>query len=163
MSYTSTVSLSDDLIDDWKAIPRMERSALVQRLLREEFSGSTAKVKKKVNKLVINSKAVVKQPTGKIDKRNPDIDDVLAYWAQATGLPINSKVPLNRANAKTLLNRRSLSQVKQLIDGAALANMDKYSGLRISNIIELQMSESKLILWGRNQTNEPQKERSVKL
>jgi len=144
--------------DAWAKVPN--KSEFISEALRGEL-----KLRSPTAKKPSPSKGLVKvaKEIQKVDKRNPDIDAVLAYWAQVTGLPINSKVPLNRANAKTLLNRRSLSQVKQLIDGAAIANMDKYSGLRISNIIELQMNESKLILWGRNKTNEPQKERSIKL
>lgn len=46
MGYVASFSLTSDLIKDWEEVPRTQRSALVQRLLREEFSGSTTKLTK---------------------------------------------------------------------------------------------------------------------
>lgn len=102
----------------------------------------------------IENKRIKKKDTN-VSFGDPDVNEVLSFWAETTNLPINSKVPLNRANARTLLNRHTLDEVKRLIQGAAVANLEEYSGIRISNIVELQMNESKLILWGqkRNQEN----------
>ena len=152
----------------YQALRRLEKAKMVTLVSNNKYSTITickwkeyqsANDNKSDNKMTtgrqqddtltrIENKRIKKNNT-KVLFGTPDINEIIDYWNKATELPINSKVPLNRANAKTLLGRRSVAEIKQLIDGAVRANMDQYSGLRISNIIELQMNESKLILWGR--------------
>lgn len=146
MSYTVTVSLSDDLIDGWKEIPAMERSKLVQRLLREEFSGSTTKVKKKVNKLVTNSKAVER-----VDKSNPDITTVINYWLEQTPFKIPSKdMAMNRNNVSTLLRKYSLKDVETLIRTTMAAHADQFASKeqKAKSLIELQMNVNAIVSYG---------------
>lgn len=144
MSYTATVSLSDDLIEGWKEIPAMERSKLVQRLLREEFSGSTTKV----NKLLTNSKAIEK-----VDKSKPEINLMFEQWATITGVPINGQQKANRNACSNLLKKHGVAGVQRLIQGVAKAQGQEFAP-QIANFVQLQTKLDTLILWGRKQSNQ---------
>ena len=146
MGYNISVSLTHDLIPGWEAVPKFERSKLVQRLLREEFSGSTTKVKKKVNKLVINSKAVEK-----VDKRNPDITAVISYWLEHTPFKIASKdMAMNRNNVSTLLRKYSLKDIETLIRTTMAAHTDQFASKeqKAKSLIELQMNANAIVSYG---------------
>lgn len=122
MGYNTSFSLSSDLIEQWEAVPKFQRSALVQRLLREEFSGSTTKIsKKKVNKLIINSNAVEK-----VNKSNPDINLVIGTWKEVLGEPDGTQAE-NRRYAKLLIDKRGLERAVGAIKAVAPIKGKKFS------------------------------------
>lgn len=136
MSYTATVSLSDDLIEGWKEIPPMERSKLVQRLLREEFSGSSIKI----------TKLVKNQPM-------PEINQMFEEWEKITGIPINGQHQANRRACSNLLKKYGPEKLIQLIQGVAKAQSEEFAP-RIANFCQLQAKQDTLILWGRKQAQD---------
>jgi hypothetical protein len=144
MSYTATVSLSDDLIERWREIPAMERSKLVQRLLREEFSGNNAKI----------TKIVRNQPM-------PEINQMFEQWEKITGIPINGQQQANRRACSNLLKKYGSEKLIQLIQGVAKAQSEEFAP-QIANFCQLQAKQDMLILWGRKQSQE-QAERVIKI
>lgn len=142
-----TISLEQEIYQQYNELQRGERSSLVNGLLAEYFYGIDTVKEKELSK-----KEIVKKPkeTG-LAKKDTEIDDVIAYWTEVTGLPIRSKVALNRANAKTLLRRHSMEEIQQLINGVALAHKDPYAPrkAKCANIVDLQMNENELLVWGK--------------
>jgi hypothetical protein len=136
MSYTVTVSLSDDLIEKWKEIPAMERSKLVQKLLREEFIGSTTKI----------TKLVKKQPL-------PEINQMFEQWEKIIGIPINGQHQANRRACSNLLKKYGTEKLIQLMQGVAKAQNEDFAP-RIANFCQLQAKQDTLILWGRKQAQD---------
>lgn len=67
MAFTVNISLTTDLLDIWESIPKFERSATIQRLLREEFGA--AKITKK-----------------KTGKRDPGTSMVYDTWKEILGV-----------------------------------------------------------------------------
>lgn len=144
-----TISLDGDIYSQLSEVPKGDRSVLINNLLAEYFGGIDTQKEKQV--------AVKKEAKETaLAKKDPSIDELIDYWTETTGLPIRSKVALNRANAKTLLRRHTLDEVKQLINGVALAHKDQYAPrkAKCANIIDLQMNENDLLVWGRSVAGE---------
>lgn len=148
MNFIVTVSLPSELIADWEAIPKQERSLTVQKLLKEYFSGSTTPVKKKL---------INKQTTSieKVDQSVPEINEMFEEWEKITGVPINGQQQANRRAAYNLLRKYGRSKLIQLIQGVAKAQDEEFAP-QIANFSQLQAKQDSLILWGRRRAQEEQ-------
>jgi hypothetical protein len=83
---------------------------------------------------------------------NPEINELIEFWNTTTSFPINSQVQKNRNACSTLLKQHGAEKVKKLINGVVLSHEDKYAP-KITNFVELQANQNKLLLWGKQQTN----------
>lgn len=123
-----------------------------------KYQNGATEVQSKGNRSAIEKNTIQEVISKKENKKtssfgNPDINEIIRHWEDTTALPITSLRQRNRNHAATLLKRHTLTEVKQLINGAAKANMDQFAGkAKCANLIELQMNESQLIIWGRQQT-----------
>lgn len=101
----------------------------------------------RLNKTKHNTTNVV---LAKAEKSKPEINELFVYWQDKTGLAIQSQVKANRYACNNLLKRYSPEQVRQLIDGVAKAQADKYAP-RIADFRDLQSKLNQLLTWGKSQ------------
>lgn len=88
-----------------------------------------------------------------------DINELLEYWNKQVGYQITSKRQANRNAAKNLIAKYGLERTKKLIDGAGMAQNDKYAP-RIADIAQLQQKTNELMAWGKTKyANSSQKGR----
>lgn len=88
-------------------------------------------------------------------KKSPEIDTALDYWAERTGIPIHSNVQRNRYAISNLLKRHGPDGLRRLIDGAALAQTDRYAP-RIGDFVALQSRLPDLLVWGKQHNQQAQ-------
>lgn len=81
----------------------------------------------------------------------PEINELFDYWLEKTGIPISSKIQMNRNACNNLFNKNGMEKTKKLIDGVALAQTDKYAP-GIADFIQLQSKLSELLVWGKKNT-----------
>lgn len=86
---------------------------------------------------------------------NDDINEVFKYWQQVVGYEISGQVQSNRRACYNLIRKYTLSGVKQLIDGVAMTQGDKYAP-RIANIAQLQAKQNDLMAWGKTRMAQSQ-------
>lgn len=100
----------------------------------------------------IYKKSIKKEPTKvgatPVRAKRADIDDIFSYWQEKTGIPITSRIKLNRYACANLLRKYTDQGLRRLIDGAADALEDQYAP-RISDLISLQARVNDLLAWGR--------------
>jgi len=81
---------------------------------------------------------------------DPTVNEVFAFWEQAVGYPITSRVTYNRRAASNLIKKHGIVKLKQLISGVSIAHSDPYAP-RIADFTALQAKSNDLIAWGQRQ------------
>lgn len=100
------------------------------------------------NKLVIGetpkSEVVVKETYGKAE-----INEVIGLWEQCFGYPLKDSKYNRYAVANFLRSKdKGIDWVKKMLALLKEAQKDKYSGIHISNYVDLQRDYEKLLAWG---------------
>ena len=93
---------------------------------------------------------------------NQDINDLLSYWQSVTGLPIQSKVKLQRQACSSLIKQWQVAGVQRLIDGVALSYSDQYAP-RISDFADLRNKQNDLLVWGRKKELKTNSRKTIKI
>ena len=112
---------------------------------------------KKENKKILTSNEVGK-PTV---YGNPEINGMFDYWQEQLGYALTAKRQMNRNACSNLIKKHGADGLKALIRGVAASHEDKYSGVHISDFIELQANTNKLMAWGRKKTVATQGEMGI--
>lgn len=103
------------------------------------------------------AKAIGKKPVtyGNSDRdeygRRNDINEMFEYWASIVGYAISSRRQANRNACNNLIKKHTADGVRKLIQGVALAQSDRYAP-QIADFEELQSKLSKLMAWGKKNT-----------
>lgn len=87
----------------------------------------------------------------KAPKRREDIDRMFAYWAQSTGIRVQSRLQANRFACANLLKRYSEEELRRLVDGVAAAQQDRFAP-RIPDFSALQANLGDLLTWGKQRS-----------
>ena len=93
---------------------------------------------------------------------NPDINELFEYWSDKLGYTIEGNIKRNRIACSNLIRKHGIEDVKKLIDGVELAQLDKYAP-RISNFVQLQSKQTDLIVWGKSRVVEQQSNKIVEV
>ena len=93
---------------------------------------------------------------------NPDINELFEYWSDKLGYTIEGNIKRNRIACSNLIRKHGIEDVKKLIDGVELAQLDKYAP-RISNFVQLQSKQTDLIVWGKSRVAEQQSNKIVEV
>lgn len=86
----------------------------------------------------------------------PEINELFDFWAEATGIAIQSQVQKNRFCANTMLKKHGLDGVKKLIRIAAIAQTQDYAPI-ISDFVSLQSKTNALLVWAKRKQMSPPK------
>lgn len=99
----------------------------------------------------------------KPDNRNDDIEWAFDKWEEIVGYPIKRNDRWNRNSAWNMMRAKDKGRVwlEGMLRGVVLAGDDQYSGIRISNFVDLQKDWEKLLAWGRR--NAQQKKKSSRV
>lgn len=129
----------------WDAIkdkPEFLHNALQ---VADSYKKLDAPVRKEIKKAVYNGLTNIQ---AKVDKSNPEINEMFRVWEEIIGIPISSHVKQNRNACSNLLKKYGKEKLTQLIAGVAQTHSDQYAP-RIANFIQLQSKQDELIIWGR--------------
>jgi hypothetical protein len=102
------------------------------------------------NKELRNTTNVVLGETPKFG--NEQINEMFAYWQEQVGYGIEANKQKNRYATNNLLKKYGVEKTKQLVDGVALAQGEKYAP-KISDFVQLQADLNRLLQWGKNRNN----------
>ncbi|MFI8696727.1 helix-turn-helix domain-containing protein [Dietzia maris] len=80
-----------------------------------------------------------------------DINEMVDYWQEVTGLPMNGRVKANRAACRNLIARHQLEGVKTLVRAVAASQADRFAP-RIADFADLQAKQNQLAVWAKQQT-----------
>lgn len=93
---------------------------------------------------------------------NSDVNDLFSYWLSVTGLPIQSKVKLQRQACSSLIKQWQVEGVKRLVDGVVLSLGDQYAP-RIGSFIDLRNKQNDLLIWGRKKELKATGRKTIKI
>lgn len=98
-----------------------------------------------------NNKEEVKNNTtnvvlAKPEYGKPEINEVFAYWENAVGYAITSRITANRHAAANLTKKYGADGLGKLIRGVAASQNDQYAP-RISDFVSLQSKTNDLLAW----------------
>ena len=79
---------------------------------------------------------------------DPNINALFDYWELTVGYALISNKQKNRNACNNLLKRIGEDKVKQLIDGVAMSQEDRYAP-RIADFAQLQLKLNDLLEWGK--------------
>lgn len=79
---------------------------------------------------------------------NLEVNEMFTYWENKTGVPITTNVKKNRYACNNLLKRYGADKLQQLIDGAALAQTDRFAPT-IADFSQMQSKVNDLLVWGK--------------
>lgn len=82
---------------------------------------------------------------------NTDINEMFDYWKATVGYEISGRRQANRNACNNLIKKHTADGVRKLIQGVALAQSDRYAP-QIADFEELQSKLSKLMAWGKKNT-----------
>ena len=82
---------------------------------------------------------------------NNEINDMFEYWQSTVGYEISGRRQANRNACNNLIKKHTADGVRKLIQGVALAQSDRYAP-QIADFEELQSKLSKLMAWGKKNT-----------
>lgn len=82
---------------------------------------------------------------------NTEINEMFEYWQSTVGYAISSRRQANRNACNNLIKKHTADGVRKLIHGVALAQSDRYAP-QIADFEELQSKLSKLMAWGKKNT-----------
>jgi hypothetical protein len=70
------------------------------------------------------------------------------YWQKTTGIKIIARERANRYACNNMLKKHGDAKLRQLIDGVALAQDDRYAP-SIADFTDLQSKLNQLLTWGK--------------
>jgi hypothetical protein len=82
----------------------------------------------------------------------PEINELFEYWGHKTGVAIQGRRQANRNACSNLYKKYGADKLKQLIDGVALAQADRFAP-RIADFTDLQAKLNQLLTWGKAKQN----------
>lgn len=152
----------------YKAILRLEEAGMINREVNSKYTvynisnwvGYQADGKQSVNSEETESNTLTRIKNKELRNTNvlataygkPEINELITYWKDTTGIELSSKTKANRNAANNLLKKHGMDKLKALIRGVNAANSDKYAP-RISDFVELQSKTNELITWGKKNVN----------
>lgn len=95
-----------------------------------------------------NKEIVSKDTMAKPVYGDPNINALFDYWELTVGYALISNKQKNRNACNNLLKRIGEDKVKQLIDGVAMSQEDRYAP-RIADFAQLQLKLNDLLEWGK--------------
>lgn len=151
----------------YKALKRLEKAKMVTLSSNTKYTtiyickwsdfqeaGNTKREQRSNNGVTTGEHSNKKENKNNISKDilgKPEINELFDYWTEKTGIPISSKIQMNRNACNNLLKKNGMENTKRLIDGVALAQSDKYAP-GIADFIQLQSKLSELLVWGKKNT-----------
>jgi predicted transcriptional regulator len=109
------------------------------------------------NKEIVSKDTMVAPIYGK-----PEINLLVEYWHEQTGVKISSAKQANRNACNNLLKKYGVDDVQKLIRMVAAAQEDKFAP-RIADFTELQAKLNKLALWSKTQQIDSINTKGIKL
>lgn len=109
------------------------------------------------NKEIVSKDTMVTPTYGK-----PEINQLVDYWQEQTGVKISSAKQANRNACNNLLKKYGEDGVQKLIRTVSAAQADRYAP-RIADFTELQSKLNKLLVWSKTQQIEDIKTKGIKL
>lgn len=82
---------------------------------------------------------------------NTEINEMFEYWQSTVGYEISGRRQANRNACNNLIKKHTADGVRKLIQGVVLAQGDRYAP-QIADFEELQSKLSKLMAWGKKNT-----------